>query len=190
MLHTHTHTHTNSTDSRDLIDRSNALVNASMRLLKKYEKKQTSLVTFTHGAGRAKVRDGYAVTYDGVIGAASFAYLRAMVIASTYGAPALLFDVSRMVDSSILVPSLPHGPQMYTMAPGAIVCREDQIEIWKAYAKRLAELGIMRVVFSSARFPVAVRIVDSMRCGHPHTLEKMQEAPWHEAPSFAVVHST
>ena len=134
-----------------------------------------TVVEFTYGAGRVKVRNGCVVTYYGVITPTSFGYLRAMVIAATHGATALFFDMSAVVDTSTLVPRLPDGSQFYSNAPGAIVCREDQLVVWSEYASRLAKKGIIRAVFLRDDLPLAIGFVDSIRGVHLALPEKILE---------------
>ena len=133
------------------------------------------VVEFTHGAGRVKVRNGCVVTYYGVITAVSFSYLRAMVIAATHGARSLFFDMSAVVDTSTLVPRIPDGSRPYTQAPGVIVCREDQMVIWRGYADKLAEQGVIRVLFLPAQLPLALCCVEAMHYGHPQYTESSQQ---------------
>lgn len=88
----------------------------------------------------------FGASYSGVLSRACFADLRASVINATQKARVMRIHMEKavMLDMS---PIVPPGVYLGNMAPAAVIVRPDQVDVWADYADKLAELGIMRVVF-------------------------------------------
>jgi hypothetical protein len=116
--------------------------------------------TYRYGAARASnTRIGKSglveSIYTGPISAQAFEVLRLGVLRETQGSPCA---VIRM-DGSLMLLSLPPviGPGVYTgrSAPGAVIVRADQYELWAEYSRRLASVGVMRAVFLDSHAALA-----------------------------------
>ena len=89
----------------------------------------------------------YLVDYTGPLGAQSFDALRAVVVESCGDATALLIRVDRSLTVMGFVPPIPSGTYDNAQAPGAVVVRLDQLELWSEYGRALARLGVIRAFF-------------------------------------------
>lgn len=63
------------------------------------------------------------------------------------------------MDRSLVLLSLPPdiAPGVYTSraAPGAVIVRADQYELWAEYARRLSNVGVLRAVFLESHATLA-----------------------------------
>jgi hypothetical protein len=93
--------------------------------------------------------------YTGPISANAFGILRLGVLRETEGSPCAVIRMDR----SLMLVSLPPviAPGVYTArsAPGAVIVRADQYEMWAEYARRLANVGVMRAVFLESHATLA-----------------------------------
>ncbi len=109
----------------------------------------------SHGGGRAQVislHPGlYEVRYSGVVGDDTFAFLRAEVLRSTQNAKSLVLDMTRILSTSTMVPPIPIGTYSQNSPPAVVICRPDQLSVWRKYALDIADHGVTRVVFSDSR---------------------------------------
>ena len=121
---------------------------------------------FTSGAGRARVEnlgDGLMqAVYSGAIGVAAFANLRGDVIHATEGARVILIDMTAVLATSVLVPPIPTSVYRANHAPGVVICRKDQLAVWRKYAQEGAQIGVTRLVFSDALRPLALAAAQAL----------------------------
>jgi len=88
----------------------------------------------------------FGASYSGVLSRSCFSHLRANVIEATQKARVMKIHMEKALMAG-MEPIIPPGIYRGNMAPAAIIVRPDQLDIWTDYADKLAELGIMRVVF-------------------------------------------
>lgn len=121
---------------------------------------------FSCQSARARVwrnsEHGWSAAYSGVLTQLCFSYLRARVISEMQGAKVMTLDVSHALLATLGVPPIPSGTYNINHTPGAVVVREDQYGVWREYARQMAELGIIRVVFLKSQWPQAQRWVQRL----------------------------
>lgn len=120
-----------------------------------------SMTTFKYHAAQAKltIKDRIAeVDYSGPISSNAFKVLRDLV---TEAAPLASCFVIRM-DKSLTMMGTP--PAALTgvkgAAPGAVIVREDQYELWRAYAAAMSHVGVIRIVFLESQLALCREWVD------------------------------
>lgn len=120
----------------------------------------------SHGGGRAQVislHTGlYEVRYSGVVGDDTFAFLRAEVLRSTQDAKSLMLDMTRVLSTATVVPHIPIGTYSKTSPPGVVICRDDQIEVWRKYSVDTARHGVKRAVFPEALRDLALSMAQTL----------------------------
>lgn len=118
-------------------------------------------VVFNCGSARARVHrynSGVChVHYSGVMSPTCFIHLRENVIDATQDATLLKLQMSKMLMVTDIPPSLTKDVYRANAVPGAVIVRADQYEVWRAYASRLADIGITRVVFLDSQLAQAQR---------------------------------
>lgn len=136
---------------------------------RKQERRRTNRVpsqVFNSGAGRVRVRtlpDGIAsVKYSGAIGEGSFASLRQNVVVATIGAKALLIDMTAVLSTTHLVPPIPASLYPAKAAPGVVICRDDQLSVWRQYSVDIGRLGVKRAVFPDALRDLALSTAQTL----------------------------
>lgn len=138
-----------------------ALVEASRTRKERRAMARAATQVFVSGSGRVKVRElvggVVSVKYSGVIGDVNFDFLRKNVLVATQPARALLIDMSAILSTTVIVPPIPSNLYQFSPAPGVVICRHDQLKIWREYAKDVSEFGVIRVVFSDQRREQALR---------------------------------
>lgn len=106
---------------------------------------------FTRGSGQVRVRDlgqgVWSATYSGVIGEKSFAELRLEALFATQSAKSIVVDMTAALSTMALYPEAPKESCKFHVAPGVVICRPDQIEVWERYAIEVRKFKIARVVF-------------------------------------------
>lgn len=88
-----------------------------------------------------------AASYSGLVDKATFDALRATALEKAKNRDALIIDTSRVVTTVNMSEDFFPDPDALTRLPGVVVCREDQLEPWQRYSAKLAEYGVIRVVF-------------------------------------------
>lgn len=85
--------------------------------------------------------------YSGPFTRVAFVSLRDEVLQSSGHARSVVLRMDRTLD---LMPEMPPTCKVaYSVnnIPGAVIVRRDQFYLWSAYAKKLAEMGVMRSVW-------------------------------------------
>jgi len=105
---------------------------------------------------RTQVGGVVEVTYTGLITAASYPALARETIAAITGAPSAVirYDRALIVDDVVRgeVPA-----RALDTPPAAVIVLPEQMEFWRSYARKLADLGLMRAVFLVCEEVVAYR---------------------------------
>ena len=101
----------------------------------------------------------WSADYTGPMCHECFDELRAKVLQATQEARVLLIRMDRALSVSALVPDVPPTTYRINRAPAAVIVRPDQFDVWQDYAKRLADIGIMRAVFFDSQLVQARRLV-------------------------------
>lgn len=118
------------------------------------------------GAGRVRVRGAgrglYTAEYSGAMSARCFAALRGHVVAATLEATVLLLDMCKVLDMQLEPPPVLSGTYPACTAPGVVLCRPEQYAMWSAYAAKLAERGVTRIVFYDSERALALSVVDAL----------------------------
>lgn len=123
-------------------------------------------VYISHAGGRAQVihlyPGVYEVRYSGVVGDDTFAYLRAEVLRATHSASALVLDMTRILSTSTVVPSIPVGTYPPKSSPAVVICRPDQLQSWTDYSKAAAITGVVRIAFLESERVQALSVAMSL----------------------------
>jgi hypothetical protein len=101
-------------------------------------------------------------TYSGVITEKCFNYLRGEVIFATQQAKVIVINVAAVLSTTVLVPVINSAIYRLNFAPGVIICRPDQANIWLAYSLEIAKHGITRIVFSTSRAALALKVARTL----------------------------
>lgn len=88
----------------------------------------------------------FGASYSGVLSRACFANLRASVVRATQKARVVTLHMEKALMTEH-APDIPTGVYRLNLAPAAVIVRPDQVDVWRDYADKMADLGIMRVVF-------------------------------------------
>lgn len=127
---------------------------------------RTPSVVFNCGVGRVRVRilqNGIAsIKYSGVIGDTCFANLRQNVITATLGAKVLLIDMTAVLSTHVLVPPIPASLYPVKAAPGVVICRVDQLELWRQYSVDIGRHGVKRAVFPDEQRALALSMAQTL----------------------------
>jgi len=98
--------------------------------------------------------------YSGVLSQDCFADLRASVVYETRGAKVTTMHMGRALMAFNVAPPIYDDTYAGSRAPGAMVVRPDQYDVWRDYAGQMANRGIIRVVFLTSQLPQARRWTD------------------------------
>ncbi len=108
----------------------------------------------SYGPGRGGV---LLAKYEGLITGPQLVQLRTAVIADT---PETRAFVVRFDSAALLMgvdPLLPEAGNYDAIPDGAVVCRHDQLDVVRAYARYMAERGVIRAVFLDSEISQAMR---------------------------------
>ena len=86
-------------------------------------------------------------SYGGVLTSAAFDVLRGDVLRETARASAVVIRMDKSLIAMADMPDVPRGTYHVRAVTGAVIVRADQYAMWSAYARRLAQIGVMRAVF-------------------------------------------
>lgn len=88
----------------------------------------------------------------------AFNYLRAEVIAGTSEATTMVIRMDKVLMLFSGPPAIPDGtyPKEYRTS-AALIARREQVEFWREYSMRLADMGIICIVFTDSQESMAYR---------------------------------
>ena len=117
---------------------------------------------FNRMSGRATVHqigiDVWDVGYSGLISKASFCDLRGDVIKATHGAVTMLLRMDKAI--TIITPEAPEVAYKSNTAPGVVIVRDDQYQVWAEYARLMARVGVIRAVVLQHELPLAHQLME------------------------------
>lgn len=94
------------------------------------------------------------VEFSGPVCEAAFGSLAPRVLEETRGARTLAIRMDSCLMLTDRPPAVADGYQGNT-APGCVIVRADQFDIWSDYAAMLAQVGIRRIVFLDSQLHLA-----------------------------------
>lgn len=126
--------------------------------------------TFSHHSARVKCwrkgRIGLA-SYSGPLCANGMDELRARVVRSTKGAQCLVLRMDSALMMMAAAPTPATAVYSFNAAPGAVIVRPDQYDLWTDYARAMALIGVRRCVFLTSERDLCRQWVDWQLVAHP-----------------------
>lgn len=96
--------------------------------------------------------------YSGMVNMDCFGMLRQVAIDKAQNRQVLVIDTSKVVVTDDLTRFVEPNPDALTHLPGVVICREDQLCLWRQYAKKLAGFGVVRSVFLDSEREQAMKM--------------------------------
>lgn len=101
-----------------------------------------------------------AAVYSGMVDAESFEVLSLAAVKMAQSKHVLVIDTSKVFTTVDLSQEFTPAPNGLARLPGVVICREDQLVPWQRYAAKLAQYGVIRVVFLDSERAQALSLAD------------------------------
>lgn len=119
--------------------------------------------TFRHYSAKVHVcrRGQVAIaSYTGPLCDQAFAVLRPRVVTAVTGAQCLVLRMDRSLCLMGEAPGIPDGAYRRGAAPGAVIVRPEQLDLWKDYARAMSSVGVRRGIFLNSELELCREWVD------------------------------
>lgn len=104
------------------------------------------------------------LTYCGLLTDAAYSVLVGDVIRQISDAPSAVIRYDKAMVVMALDREVP--PHVANTPPAAIIVLPEQMEFWRRYSRKLADLGLMRAVFLPSEAQAAYRWASVMAANH------------------------
>lgn len=119
--------------------------------------------TFRHHSAKVHVcRRGVVAiaSYTGPLCNQAFDVLRPRVVTAVSGAQCLVIRMDRSLCLMGESPGAPNGTYRRCAAPGAVIVRPEQLDLWQDYAKAMATIGVRRGIFLNSEMEMCREWID------------------------------